>query len=112
MMCENVDDVVQLGFHPGSSIIVVRMKTVLTVVVVVHISLCLTDLLLITSANDNSVPVFEVYDTEEDRVTQVEKVLGKGRSSLGQVRGETRIMENNLLVQYRVETGEAWLVTR
>ena len=88
------------------------MKTVVAVLLVNYVTLCLTDQLLVTSANDNSVPVFEVYDTRQDKVTQVEKVLGKGRSSLGQVTGETRIMENNLLVQYRVETGEAWLVAR
>lgn len=88
------------------------MKTVVAVLLVTYVTLCLTDQLLVTSANDNSVPVFEVYDTRQDKVTQVEKVLGKGRSSLSQVTGETRIMENNLLVQYRVETGEAWLVAR
>ena len=31
----------------------------------------------------------------------VPKVLGEGRSGLGQTPGEARLLENNLLVQYR-----------
>ena len=61
---------------------------------------------------DNSVPVFEVYDSDEDEMSVVGKVLGKGRSGLSQGEGEGRIMENNLLVQYKINTGEAWLVSR
>ena len=61
---------------------------------------------------DNSVPVFEVYDSDEDEMSVVGKVLGKGRSGLSQGEDEGRIMENNLLVQYKIDTGEAWLVSR
>ena len=46
------------------------------------------------------------------QVKIVEKVLGVGRSGLGQTNGEGRIVENNLLVQYKVDTGEAWLVSK
>ena len=42
----------------------------------------------------------------------VEKTLGVGRSGLSQNIGEGRIVENNLLVQYQVDTGEAWLMSR
>ena len=58
------------------------------------------------------MPVFEVYDSDEDEMSVVGKVLGKGRSGLSQSEGEGRIMENNLLVQYKIDTGEAWLVSR
>ena len=56
--------------------------------------------------------MFEVYDSDEDEMSVVGKVLGKGRSGLSQGEGEGRIMENNLLVQYKIDTGEAWLVSR
>ena len=90
------------------------METAVTIVLLLtHATpLCHSAQVLITSATDTSLPVFEVYDTREDRVTQVEKVLGQGRTALGQAQGVTRIMENDLLVQYRVGTGEAWLVAR
>lgn len=70
----------------------------------------LTEVLIITSDEENTLPVFEVYDVTEDRVKTVQKVLGLGRSDLLPSPGSGRLIEKNLLVQYQAETGEAWLL--
>ena len=71
-----------------------------------------TEVVLVTSLEENTVPVFEVYDLTGDTVKVVEKVLGQGRSGLGATAGAGKIVENDLLVQYQVQTGEAWLLSR
>merc|ERR1711973_934781 len=79
---------------------------------IILIKIVTSERVLITTLEENSAPVFEVYDPNNDKVKVVEKVLGVGRSGLVQNEGEGRIVENNLLVQYRLDTGEAWLVSR
>ena len=74
--------------------------------------LAASEVLLVTSLEESSVPVFEVYDLAEDKVRVVEKVLGTGRSGLGATAGAGKIVESDLLVQYKVDTGEAWLLSR
>ena len=67
--------------------------------------------LLITAQEESSNPVFEVYSAAADRVTTVEKQLGVGRAGAGAGAGLARVVERQLLVQYRAGTGEAWLLS-
>jgi len=83
---------------------------IITFAMLVMISISLAEVLVITSSEENTLPVFQVYNVSLDRVITVQKVLGVGRSDLLLVPGAARLVEDNLLVQYQAETGEAWLL--
>ena len=52
---------------------IVILVIILTVLVS-NVSISLAEVLVITSSEENTLPVFEVYNVTEDRVDTVEKV--------------------------------------
>ena len=49
-------------------------KDILVIAMTVLVSISLAEVLVITSSEENTLPVFEVYNVTEDMVDTVEKV--------------------------------------
>jgi len=91
-------------------LITVAMMLQISTIICLVLVLVRGEVIVITSAEENTIPVFEVYDVTEDAVITVEKVVGQGRSGLLSTTGSARLVEKNMLVQYQADTGEAWLL--